>query len=270
MFALFAFTVRQILGQRKLWLTAVILLFPAAIVVLVRSFGGEPRGGDLWDMYHVLMQFLLIMLLIPLVCLLYGTALVGAEIEQRTLVYLTTRRLHRATVLLVRFAATWVTLSVLFALAILALHVCVTLRAAVGTLPHTQIAWQPWHDLRAYLAVAPAGAAGFLALFTTISLVFRRPLIFSVLYVVVFELVVGNLPLLARRLSIGHLLRQTLVQQNPVLRRLYELPDFIADLVYPPGQTGTSMLLTLVAVLLLVSGLLMTVRELTPARVGRD
>jgi ABC-2 type transport system permease protein len=270
MLALFGFTLRQILGQRKLWLAAAILLFPTAVVVLARSVGGERSVGHLWEMYHVLMQFVLIMLLMPLVCLLYGTALIGAEVEHRTLVCLITRRLRRANVLLVRFVATWVALTALFALAMLALHLGVTLHAGIATILGTRTAWQPWHDLRGYLAIAPAGAAGFLAVFTTISLVFSRPLIISVIYVVIFELVLGNLPLPARRLSISHPLRQTMVQRIPGVRRLYELPVEVGDLVYPAGQTGTWTLLAAVAVLLAVACALMTVRELVPARVSRD
>ncbi len=195
MLALFFFTIRQIFGQRKLWLTAAMLLFPAAVVLLVRGTGGAHQARHQWEMYHVLMQFVMITGLMPLVCLLYGTALIGAEVEQRTLVYLTTRRLRRATVLLVRFVATWLALSALFAAAMLALHLCVTLRPAVEPEWRPMQAWQPWNDFRVYVAIAPAGAAGFLAVFTTIGLIFGRPLIVSVIYTVLFELVLGNLPL---------------------------------------------------------------------------
>ena len=270
MVALFVFTIRQIALQRKLWLSAAILLFPAAIVVLVRGVNPDPGHRHLWEMYHVLMQFALIMVLMPLVCLLYGTALIGAEVEQRTLVYLTTRRLHRATVLLVRFAATWVALTALFALAILALHAGATLGTAAGAVPSARTPRLPWHALVVYLSIAPAGAAGFLAVFTTISLIFSRPLIVSILYLVLFEIVLGNLPLPARRLSISHPLRQTMIHQIPGLRRLYDLPPDLVDLIYPPNQTGTATLLIIVAVLLVVACVLMTGRELVPARVGRD
>ncbi len=270
MLALFTFTLRQMLMQRKLWLAVAMLLFPAAVAVVVRCVGGAADSLRLWQMYHVLMQFVLIVPLMPLVSLLYGTALIGGEVEQRTLVYLTTRRLHRASVLLVRFAAAWLALSMLFGLAILALHVCVTLSAPSGAVPSTGTAWQPWQDLRGYLLIAPAGAAGYLALFTAISLVFSRALMASVLYVIMFELVLGNLPVLARRLSISHLLRQTIVQQIPGVRGLYELRPEIINLVYPPGQTGTWMLLIVVAGLLAMASVLMTVRELMPSRVSRD
>jgi ABC-2 type transport system permease protein len=269
MLALFNFTIRQMLTQRKLWLTVAMLLFPAAVAVVVRSVGGAANALHAWQMYNILMQFVLIVPLMPLVTVLYGTALIGGEVEQRTLVYLTTRRLHRATVLLVRFAATWLVLSALFALAMLALHLAVTFRATVGTVPSLG-PWQPWQDVREYLLIAPAGAAGFLAMFTAISFVFSRALMASVLYVVLFELTLGNLPVLARRLCIGHLLRETMVQKIPGVSRLYELRPEIADLVYPPGQTGTWTLLIVVAALLVMASVLMSVRELVPARVSRD
>ena len=250
--------------QRKVLLAVAILLFPGAVAVLARSVGGERSAREMWEIYHVLMQFLLMLVLMPLVSMLYGTALIGGEVEQRTLVYLTTRRLRRATVLLVRFAATWLVLSLLVALSLFVLHVCTTMRAdPAGD-------WQPWQDLRGYLSVAPAGAAGFLAVFTTISLVFGRPLIVSTAYVVVFEVILSNLPVLARRLSIAHPLRQTMVQRIPNIQQLYEVPEGIVDIVYPAGQTGTWTLVTAVAVLLVVASALMTMRELVPARVSRD
>ncbi|MEW6249907.1 MAG: hypothetical protein AB1716_04615 [Planctomycetota bacterium] len=267
MIALFGFTLRQILTQHKLWLALLILLFPSGILVLVRSVAGDLRSNELWEAYHVLMQFLLLMLMLPLVCLLYGTALIGAEVEQRTVIYLLTRRLHRATVLLVRFGATWAALTILCAAAMLVLHVTVTYRTGAAA---AEIGWRPWHELRVYLALAPAATAGFLAVFTTISLAFGRPLIISTAYFVVFELVLANLPVQARQLSISHLLRQTLVAEIPRVRRLQQLPVEIADLVYPAGVTGVWTLVLVVAVLLAGAALLMTVRELVPARVSRD
>ncbi len=269
MVPLFGFTIRQILTQRKLALTAAILLFPAAVVVLVRSVAGPPHGHMPYEMYHVLTQFVLLMVLIPLICLLYGTALIGAEIEQRTLVYLITRRLHRATVLLVRFAATWLTLTLLFILSMAVLYLCLTAHPPATTSDSPPV-WPTSRDLGSYVLVAPVAAAAFLALFTAIGFVFSRPLIVSLLYIVVFELVLGNLPVQARRLSISHLLRQTLVDRMPEIRRLYNLPNVLTSVIYPPGESGTWALLILVAALLGLAAALMTVRELVPARISRD
>ena len=86
----------------------------------------------------------------------------------------------------------------------------------------------------------------------------------------VFEVVLGNLPAPVRRLSISHPLRQTMARQIPGVVRLYELPTDFADLVYPAGQTGTWSMIVIVAVLLVTACVLMTIRELVPARISRD
>lgn len=282
MAALFWFTVRQMFLQRKIWLTAGLLAFPAAVVLLVRNFAGQMTADDVYESYHGPMQFLVFMLIMPLVCMLYGTALIGAELEQRTLVYLTTRRLRRATVLLVRFAATWVALTLMFQLGMLALHVCTVggvdlttdVSAADNPNPGQRSfpagAWQPWHDLGCYLAVAPAGVAGFVAMFTALSLLTRRSLMLSIVYFIMFELTLGNLPLSARRFTITHQLRQMMVSTMPDIRRFYGLPAELAERLHPAGATGTWTLIGVVVVLLSIASILMTFRELVPTKVGRE
>lgn len=268
MIALFWFTARQVLVQRKILLAVALLLFPAAMAVLVRNLAGERTAREIWMMYHVLMQFTMFSLLMPLVCMLYGTSLIGAEVEQRTLIYLTTRRLRRITVLLVRFAATWVVLSALFGLGVLALH--------GGMITGQDLSggnadwWQPANDLSCYLALAPAAAAGFLAVFTTLSLVFGRPLLISAIYLLVFELMLGNMPLSIRRLSISHPLRQTMVNKMPRIERLYDFPKDMEELIYPAGANGTLTLMITVAALLAVASVLIRTRELVPSKVSRD
>jgi ABC-2 type transport system permease protein len=269
MLTLFGFTIRQILGQRKLWLAAGLLLLPSAIVVLVRAVGGEQASEHRWETYHVLV-WMMIMVLVPLVCMLYGTALIGAEIEQRTFVYLATRRLHRATVLLIRYAATWMALTALCELALLAAHLCATASGGAIAMPGSDVLWQPWPDLRCYALVVALGVAGYVAVFTAISLIFARSLIASVVYFVLVELIVGNLPLAASSLSLNHHLQQTIMSEIPQARRLHDMPKETLDQLFPPGETGTETVLLATAVLLAFAATLVTVRELVPARVGRD
>ncbi len=269
MVALFGFTLRQIFGQRKLWLAVALLLLPAAITVLIWAVGGEQTLKHRWEAYHVLMQ-MLIGLLVPLVCMLYGNALLGAEIEQRTIVYLLTRRLHRATVLLVRFAAVWLALTVLCELALLAAHLCATMSSEAVASPASGGSWQPWVAWRVYAGVTALGVAGYLAVFTTISVVFARSLIVSVVYFVLFELIIANLPLTASAASITHHLRQTVMDRMPEVRGLYDWPREVLEQVFPVGETGIDNLLLAVAVLLGLASVLVTFRELVPARVSRD
>jgi ABC-type transport system involved in multi-copper enzyme maturation permease subunit len=278
MLALFRFTLRQVVWQRKFWLTALVLAMPVALVLLVRAvvftrtgqFTLHPGLGpkQVWELYHGSMFFLLLMALLPLVCMLYGTALVGAEVENRTFVYLAIRRLSRARVLLVRIVAAWSVLCVLLALAMLVLHATVTL----GLHLPAETTWQPQSDLRAYLAVIPLGVAGFLAMFTLVSLLFSRPLIASVIYFGAFELFLGNAPAPARRVSISHPLKLSLVSDIPGLRQLATIntPEAIASALYPAGASGTVALLITIGVLLAAAMLIISWRELAPTKVSRD
>jgi ABC-2 type transport system permease protein len=266
---LFAFTIRQTLGQRKLWLAAALLALPSAIVMLVRVIGGTQAPEHRWEMYHELMR-MMIMILVPLVCMLYGTALIGAEIEQRTFVYLVTRRLHRATVLLVRYAATWLVLTTLCELALLAAHFCLTAGSGAIPMPGSGDAWQPWPDLLCYALVVIAAVAGYLAVFTAISLIFTRSLIVSVVYFVLLEMMLGNAPLGASALSLNHHLQKTIMHGIPATRSLRPGSEEMLDQLFPPGESGTQTVLLTVVVLLALGGTLVTLREMTPARVGRD
>lgn len=272
MVALFWFTVRQTLLQRKIWLTLLLLAGPCALTLLVRQFGSYSDVQDVWERYHGSMQFLMFMLVLPLICMLCGTSLIGSEVESRTLVYLLTRKMRRATVLLVRFAASTVALALLLELALLAQYAC-----AVGGVDLAGLegsggdgAWQPFDELLCYLYVGPLGVAAFLAVFTLIGLLAARPLSVAIVYLVVVELIVSNVPVGPRVYTIGHQLRLTMFNAIPGMEQLYEVtPDQMAQ-YFPPGSTGTGALCGLVLVALLLGCVLMTTRELVPAKIARE
>ena len=78
---LFLFTIRQTLWSRKIWLSLLVLSGPSALLLLIRNLAQHSMQGvePLWQMYHVMVQFFLVMGLIPLVCMIYGSARIGAE-----------------------------------------------------------------------------------------------------------------------------------------------------------------------------------------------
>ena len=103
--ALFFFTVRQSLRDMKFWLVVAALFLPCLLAGVVRYFGPPPTLERVWSLYHGMIQFMFLLGLIPLACMIYGSGLIGAEVESRTITYLITRTLKRRTVLTVRFAA---------------------------------------------------------------------------------------------------------------------------------------------------------------------
>jgi ABC-2 type transport system permease protein len=272
--ALFFFTIRQMLRDAKFWAVAAVLLLPCALILTIRYFAPPIKSVEpLWEFYHSAVQFMFLMGLLPLACMIYGTGLIGAEAESRTIGYLITRRLRRRTVLLTKFIATALVLAMLGDAALAALHALTvtghdwpSLAAKSGALAD----WNPMHDLSVYLGVTALGVVGFLAVFTLIGLLSAKPLALSVFYLVVFELVISNLPVGARAYSLIHQLRVTAAGAIPRLTKLFQLPDELTKRLYPAGGSGVPPALMIVGAALLIAFVLVTIRELTPAKVARD
>ena len=272
--ALFKFTVRQTLQDRKILLTLLILGMPCVLVLLIRSLAAPPESARaIWKMYHSLVQFLLLMGLVPLVCMVHGAGLIGSEVEARTFMYLTTRRMRRGTVLSVKFVATALVLVVLCDLGMVGLH----LATLAGEVPQSLLAqvpaspaWHPTSDLRCYLLVIPAGVVSFLAVFTLIGLISGRPLGLSVGYLITVELILGNMPFEGRVYSLVHHLRVTMAGSIPRLSRIFGLPGELRDYLYPEGGTGLPTLIGVVIIALVLSMVLVSLRELMPTRVSRE
>ncbi len=271
--ALFKFTLFQKLVDRKIWLTLLLLAAPCVLVLLMRNFAlGDPLPRERWEMYHVPVQFLLLMVVLPLVCMVHGVSLIAAEVEGQTLVYLITRRMRRATVLVVRFAATALVLAVLSDLALVALHMCNLVgldEHARQAIPGTLGGWNPARDLQWYLLMIPAGVVGFLAVFTLVGMATAKPLSLSILYIVVVELVLSNLPVSARVYSLVHQVRLMSVGRIPNVSRLYERhADY--EPFYAGGESGIPGLCGVVVAALVLSTILVTIRELMPSKMSRE
>ncbi len=275
--AIFWFAIRQNLRLRRLWFVLLLLAGPSAIALLIRRFAHSVEIEDYWDRYHSPMVYMLFMVVLPLVCMLCGSALIGSEADGRTLVYQITRRSRRETVLWVRFAAVWLTLTILAVLAVTAYHFC-----TVGGLDIEQLnddggwanarAWHPWQDLLGYLQTTPFAIAAFLGIFTLVSLVFRRPMVVSLIYLVLFEMGVGNAPMQAQIYTITHQLKRMMNASIPHLLDLFAQSHgrAIVKQLYPPGRSGVIPLLIVTLLALILASIAMRSRELLPAKTTRE
>jgi ABC-2 type transport system permease protein len=247
--ALFRLTAYQTLVQRKVWFALLLVLLPAGIALLVRKLAGAEVHKDYWMFYHMPVQMILYTLTIPLLSVLYGTALVGTEVESRTIIYLLTRRMRRSTVLLVRFAAVALILTVL---------------------GEAHSNWQPARDLACYASVLPFAVVTYLAVFTAVGLALSRSLALSVIYLLFGDIMLGNAPVGARVLSISHQVRLTMVHFDPGIKYFYKLSQQMNERVFPEGATGIPWLALITAAGLILGCILMTLRELQPTKLARD
>ncbi len=95
-----AVTVRSLLGRRRSLLLVLLALLPIVIAILVRVSGRVGPGLD--EIATVLLDRLVITTLLPLVALVFGTAVIGAEIDDGTALYLLVKPIARWRILVAK------------------------------------------------------------------------------------------------------------------------------------------------------------------------
>ncbi|MDG4835054.1 ABC transporter permease subunit [Micromonospora sp. WMMD967] len=164
-------TARGLFGRRRFLLLLPLPLVLLGLAVLCRSLDVDPRQ---WG--PPVLVGLGLAVVLPVVALIIGTGVLGAEIDDGTVVHILTKPLPRWQIVLPKLAV---------AAGITAVTVAVPLYVA-GVLAASV-------RLGLALAVAAAlGALAYSAFFLALSLVTRRPVLLGLVYVLIWEGLLGN------------------------------------------------------------------------------
>lgn len=214
--ALFRLTLVQLLRTRRVFLYVVVLLLPLGFSLYV--WLGPQAYTETLYLWGIIFVVAYLNFIIPFVALFHGTALIGPEHEAQTLAYLVTRPVPRWLTALVKYAAAavvciaGVALSMLVAYAVLGLH----------------FGWGPlFEHFRYWLRLA--GVAGvallvYLALFLFVGMRFRRGVVVGLVFIVLWEGLVGLIPGIIRFVTVTHYLRSLAIHAT---RKAVTLPRFI-------------------------------------------
>ena len=174
-------TLRGLLGRRRTLLVGLLALLPVAIALLIRLAGGRS------DIVPIL-DTLVVRTTLPLVALILGTAAIGSEIEDGTIVYLLAKPVPRLTIVIVKLLVAWLVTSIIVVPGIWIAGVVATGGSLeIGT---------------AYAVAAIVAGLEYTAIFLALSLVTSRALVVGLAYVVVWEGVVAGLFAGTRLLSV--------------------------------------------------------------------
>jgi ABC-2 type transport system permease protein len=174
-------TVRGLFGRRRFLLLLPLPLLVIGLAVLSRGFGVAPEH---WG--PPVLVGLGLAVVLPVIALIGGTGVLGSEIDDGTIVHILTKPLPRWQIVLPKLAV---------ATAVTAVSVAVPMYVA-GVLADSV-------GLGLALAVAgTVGALAYSALFLALSLVTRRPVLLGLVYVLVWEGLLGNFVSGTRVLSI--------------------------------------------------------------------
>jgi len=127
---------------------------------------------------------------VPVCALAFGTASVGGDREDRTLVFLLVRPIPRALVLLAKFIAA---LPLVLGLVVGGYWLACQLAGEVG-----QVAFPLYLPALVYMTLAYVG------LFHLFAVTFRHSTIIALIYALFMELLLGNLPGIVKRVAVNY------------------------------------------------------------------
>jgi ABC-2 type transport system permease protein len=182
--ALAAVTARQILARRRALGLAVFGLLPVALAAIIRRTGEAALTTAL-----ELNTMIILPVILPIVALVIGTGVFGAEIDDGTALYVLSKPVARWRIVLTR---------VLVAAAVTAL---LTAPAALLVFPVAGAAGRTSVGM-AFAASVAVGALLYSAVFVALSLMTRRALVAGLVYVVVWEGIIATQAPGARYLSV--------------------------------------------------------------------
>jgi ABC-2 type transport system permease protein len=174
-------TTRGLFGRRRFLLLLPLPLLLIGLALLADGLGARP---DEWA--QPVLVGLGFAAVLPVIALIVGTGVLGSEIDDGTLVHVLAKPLPRREIVLTKLAVAVVVTAVTVGLPMyLAGLVAGSARLGVG------------------LAVGCAvGAFAYSAFFLALSLLTRRPVLLGLLYVLIWEGVLGNLLTGTRMLSV--------------------------------------------------------------------
>lgn len=170
---------RQFLGSRRSLWALVLAALPVLLALLLHAEAGNDPGEALDDIAGMY-QVLIVAVLLPIMALVIGTSVFGAEVDDGTITYVLGKPVPRWRIVLTRI--------VVAALLTAAVLVPSTLAASLIGLQGVEAPGVPM----AFTVAVAAGSLLYCALFVALSLSTRRALVAGMAYVVVWEGLLSN------------------------------------------------------------------------------
>jgi ABC-2 type transport system permease protein len=234
----------RVLRARRTLFGALLCAAPPAVAWLVFATGAELAADPV--VTH-LGWFLGLQVVLPLLCLLGGSAVIAEELENRTLTYFFTRPIPRAALFLGRTLATftWSALGLALSLGgmLLVAHLAGAAPASPGVAGPL---------LRAFVL----GAAAYTAIFAALGTLTRHPMIVGAAYAFAIEGFLANLPGQNAGLTVQHWLRNLVLASGS--------PSAWSGQEFVGGGGGAAQALTRLALILgvtLVAGSMIVSRR---------
>jgi ABC-2 type transport system permease protein len=170
-----ALTLRSLVDRRRFWLMVLLAAGPVLLAIAGAAFGGDFFSRRIFDQ-------LIVRTVLPLIALVFGTAALGTELEDGTIVFLLTKPIRRARIVLSKGV-------VAAGLTALLIVPATVLTGLVATSQQASLA----DSTMAYAIAAAAGGSAYALGFLALSSFTSRALAIGLAYVLLWEGVLSGL-----------------------------------------------------------------------------
>lgn len=205
-FSFFFFLGRRSRKTKVFYVMSGLPVAMAAVIKINQMTAGTGRDVVNSVFVDILMMFYLQFLIIIL-ALFYGTSICSEEIEGRTLHYLTTRPLMKSGIILGKYGA----YSLLLSLMVLPSLFCSYFVLNAGRLDRAAV----YLAFLRYAGVMVLGILGYLAFFAFLGTALRRPILIGLAFGFGWETVLQYFPGSTQRFSVVHYLKSLLPRYSP-------------------------------------------------------
>src|SRR6185369_15318232 len=234
----FDISLGQMLWSRRSVLLGLLVGVPVILAVAVRLFAASNplpvvNGAGLSGptLFGILIWMLFVRFIVPVLGVFYGTALIADEVDDKTITYLFTRPVRRASILLGKYFA-YLACVVLLVLpsVVLVYFLVIPIGGRIG---------QSFPSLAADLGMLAIGLAAYGAVFAYVGARLKRPLITGLVFAFGWETTVLLIPGYLKRLSVAYYLQALVPHAMPqdstavsaLLQAFQELPTVATSLI---------------------------------------
>jgi ABC-2 type transport system permease protein len=216
-----ALTLRGLVDRRRFWVMVLLAAVPVLIAVIGRAFGEGMRGEAIFDP-------LVVSTVLPLVALVFGTAALGSEMDDGSIVYLLTKPVRRSRIVLGKgIIAVGLTAALVVPATVLT-----GLIAGMGP-------GEPGEATLAYAIAIAVGSAAYTMAFVALSAFTSRALAIGLAYILLWEGVLAGLFEGTKTFSIRH----------ATIGLAAQLQEAISGISPPGGSASGTAVIVLVSVI---------------------
>jgi len=196
---IFSMTFGQMFWSKKTFFISVISLLPVILALIFRF--SRHSVNDASSIFAIFALAIFVLFLSILVSLLYGTAIIADEIDNKTITYLLTRSVSKSSIILGKFTAYLVgAFLVLFP----SLLITLLLTATDPKMNHSFVS--NLNLFGKYLGVIVLALLAYGSIFTFLGAGFKHPVIIGLLFAFGWEKIAVIVPGLIQKISIVHYL----------------------------------------------------------------